>query len=254
MAESTDGAERIAPPPGAAPARPPGRGAAEPPPSDRDGFISLPPAMLDSATHRIAAERAERRVAQPPADEVVFFPGAPGAAVPSPTVDGAATSSPAPSSEPVTSAAVEPAPSGTAAAGPVPAAPARVAPPAPSAPAGAGAGRAARAWTLVLGPGEEIGLDGAVLLGRNPAPSDAAPAARLVRVTDPAKSVSKTHALLVPDGGALLVHDIGSTNGVYVVEPGREAVEVRVDHPLRLSGPADLELGSHVLRLRVSAS
>jgi hypothetical protein len=74
-------------------------------------------------------------------------------------------------------------------------------------------------WRLRL-PGERsLPVTRPVLLGRNPSVAAAPPGTadpELIAVGDPGSTVSKTHAVLLPDGDALTVIDLHSTNGVTV--------------------------------------
>jgi pSer/pThr/pTyr-binding forkhead associated (FHA) protein len=93
-----------------------------------------------------------------------------------------------------------------------------------------------------------ISLGAAALIGRNPAASTNWPHASLLPVDDLTKSVSKTHALLEIDGGVLWVHDLDSTNGVYVVV-GDDVVEAVPGTRVAVPAGADLELGEFVTRV-----
>jgi len=115
----------------------------------------------------------------------------------------------------------------------VPVAPAR-APAEPARPAG---------WRLDLGPGLDMIIADAAFVGRNPAATAGFAGARLVPVTDPAKSVSKTHALFEVHENVLYVRDLDSTNGTFVTPV--DAPEIRVEPGSRiavLSG-STVELG-----------
>ena len=68
-------------------------------------------------------------------------------------------------------------------------------------------------------------MAGPLLVGRDPDPA-AAPGAEPTRLTDESRSLSKTHALLVPTSGGLEVIDRGSTNGSAVVRAGVETPAV----------------------------
>ena len=68
-------------------------------------------------------------------------------------------------------------------------------------------------------------------MGRNPA-SDAD--VQLVRVVDPARSVSKTHLQIGVEPGGVWVADRGSTNGTVVTLPDGAQVVCRVDQQVRL--------------------
>ncbi|KAA9133909.1 DUF5684 domain-containing protein [Microbacterium caowuchunii] len=81
-------------------------------------------------------------------------------------------------------------------------------------------------WALALPDGTTFDLSGdTAVLGRRPMPVHAAPGAQLVLVVDDTRTVSKTHALLRREAESWMVSDLGSTNGVVVVEDGAE-VEV----------------------------
>jgi hypothetical protein len=189
-------------------------------------FISLPPGIaLDSGTFRMPARTPPPRE---PAPEIVFVP----------TVIGATPVLPA--------AVAEPAAPETAA--PEPAAPEPAAP--PTAPVAVAVAAPAPAWKLQLPDGgATIALDPAVLVGRNPAASAISPRATLLPLADRTKSVSKTHALLEVDGGVLWVHDLDSTNGVYVVV-GDDVVEAVPGERIAVPADADLELGEFVMHVR----
>jgi pSer/pThr/pTyr-binding forkhead associated (FHA) protein len=100
----------------------------------------------------------------------------------------------------------------------------------------------------VLPGGEEIALDRAVIIGRDPSHPDEAPDAHPVTVADPQKTVSKTHVLLTPDPAGVRVRDLHSTNGTTLVLPGGRA-PVPAEGGLLVSLPADLELGRYTVRI-----
>lgn len=77
---------------------------------------------------------------------------------------------------------------------------------------------------LRLPDGSEVALTAdAAVLGRRPVAPDGLVAAQLVPVVDPAKTVSKTHALLRRTAEGWTIEDLGSTNGVALVaDDGRE--------------------------------
>jgi hypothetical protein len=220
----------ITPPPGLLPAA-----AADPDPEtptvdDPEDFITLPPGIADSATHRVATPRQVPPRAAPAADEIVFFPVVPGvpAIAPEPTSAAALEAPPtAPSVLPNVVSEVD-AFSGET----------RVVPPRHTATAG---------WTVQLPNGQLVGIDSAIVIGRDPAAQPRYPGAVLVPALDPAKSLSKTHALLEVEGGTLWVHDLDSTNGVFVAAPGIDVVQV--DPGIRVVVPegADVELGEFII-------
>lgn len=71
---------------------------------------------------------------------------------------------------------------------------------------------------LTLDNGQAYSLLGPTVLGRNPARDDAA--VRALQVPDLSRTISKSHALLEPQGGVLWVTDLGSMNGTAVALDG----------------------------------
>ncbi len=96
-------------------------------------------------------------------------------------------------------------------------------------------------WTLSLPNGAvELVTDRAIVIGREPQFMPALPQARLIPVPDPTRSVSKNHACFSMYGAALVVEDLGSTNGIVVTRPdGRE-------NDIGVGGRTELEVGSKV--------
>jgi hypothetical protein len=77
--------------------------------------------------------------------------------------------------------------------------------------------RSTGAWRL-SGPGRlEVLLLRAVVLGRDPASDPARPGAAPIPLQDPARSVSKTHALVEVVDDRVLITDLHSTNGTRVL-------------------------------------
>lgn len=110
-------------------------------------------------------------------------------------------------------------------------------------------GGPARRWTLRLADGRAVPLTGAVYLGRNPVTGAEHPQAELLAVQDERRSVSKTHALLVADSDGVLVHDLGSTNGTWVVAEDGAERQALPGAPIRLSEGGRIELGELSLQL-----
>jgi hypothetical protein len=195
---------------------------------DSDGFIGLPPGVLppsliDQDSGTIRRERAERPRAD--RDEIVFFPA------------GAAPV--APVTSPVE--AVE------AVAPPVagPAAPTEV----DDETVVSISRNSGTKWRLVVPGRAPVDVDGVLFLGRNPVATPEHPTARVLAVDDPAKSVSKTHAMLELEAGTLWAHDLDSTNGVWVVPAGQDAIEVTPGTRVAVPVGADLELGDLVIQV-----
>jgi hypothetical protein len=198
--------------------------------ADDDGFITLPPGIADSGTHR--RPRPERTV-RPEHDEIVFVP----------TVPGAAPVKPA---EPQETEPMPPIPVFT----PVPAA--AVPPTPPEDDAGetrvSVSRHAASGWRLgIPGVNGPVVVDVPLYLGRNPLAS--LPGAKALALDDEAKSLSKTHALLEVVDGKLYVTDLDSTNGVWVVPADQDAIEAAPGQRTIVPAGADLELGDVVIQV-----
>ncbi|MCC4909363.1 FHA domain-containing protein [Microbacterium sp. cx-59] len=77
--------------------------------------------------------------------------------------------------------------------------------------------RAPAAWELLLPTGETAPVTARVIvLGRNPSATE--PGAQYVAVSDEARTVSKNHARVEWNGASWSITDLGSTNGVAVVD------------------------------------
>lgn len=108
--------------------------------------------------------------------------------------------------------------------------------------------RSALAWRLTLAQGEEVLVERSTLIGRDPAATAEWPDAILLPVIDPGKTVSKTHAAVeLTAGGALLVHDLDSTNGVYLKLPDGEETDVEPGIPQLIEPGAKLLLGEYLI-------
>ena len=78
-------------------------------------------------------------------------------------------------------------------------------------------------FVLQFSTGESVTVTGAGLLGRNPIPEPGEFFDAMVTISDPGKSVSKTHLEFGQEGGAFWVSDRYSGNGTVVREPERPA-------------------------------
>lgn len=97
------------------------------------------------------------------------------------------------------------------------------------------------AWTLSFGSGEEIRIDGLMLVGRNPEGRPGEDVQHLVALSSSDMSVSKTHAQVhLAPGNTLVVMDRGSTNGSVLVRQG-------ISRDLHAGRPATLVDGDRVV-------
>lgn len=108
--------------------------------------------------------------------------------------------------------------------------------------------RIVRTWILALPTGERLPLSSSVIVGREPSASLVAGAGALA-VNDPEKSVSKSHAAFELSENGLTVRDLASTNGIIVVDPQGDDVEVYGDVAVDLYPGSFVELGRYVIRI-----
>lgn len=98
-----------------------------------------------------------------------------------------------------------------------------------------------KTWRLTFADGQSFEATSSMVLGRDPAVVPVRPQAQRIPVADPAKSVSKTHAIIDLESAELSVTDLHSTNGVIVTRPdGRQ-------EDLPPGGRTVLTAGSRVL-------
>ncbi len=100
-------------------------------------------------------------------------------------------------------------------------------------------------WNLTLHDGSVVHVSGSLVLGRDPSRADGWADAGLLKVNDPEKTVSKTHAAIDARGEELVVMDLGSTNGVAVIDPSG-AVRDLERHDRAIVAPGStIELGQY---------
>jgi len=107
-------------------------------------------------------------------------------------------------------------------------------------------------WRLVLDDGTEHSIDRATFVGRNPSVTNAAPDAQLLPLVDPAKSLSKTHALLVPALDHLMVTDLHSTNGIAVTAAGGAVMVLEPGRTSPVAPGSRLQFGSFTVTVRTA--
>lgn len=108
--------------------------------------------------------------------------------------------------------------------------------------------------TIVLVPdtgGESIPLPEPTVVGRDPRNISAYPQAQRASIFDPSRSVSKTHALLVPVPGGVWVTDLHSTNGTRIESNGAVAALVPEKEEAATPG-SKVVFGNTVYRVTVS--
>ncbi|QLD10694.1 FHA domain-containing protein [Microbacterium oleivorans] len=103
----------------------------------------------------------------------------------------------------------------------------------------------ARRYVLRLTPGGEHTLERPVVLGRAPRTAQH-PGARTVAVASPRKEVSGEHLEARLEGDALVLRDLGSTNGTVVRQPDGGEVLLRGGASARVAPGTVLDLGDGV--------
>ncbi|WP_295122475.1 FHA domain-containing protein [uncultured Leifsonia sp.] len=74
-------------------------------------------------------------------------------------------------------------------------------------------------FRLTFGNGEDHQVVGHSILGRRPTPQPGDESPRLITISDPERSVSKTHLELGIENGTLWISDRWSSNGTVLVTP-----------------------------------
>ena len=111
------------------------------------------------------------------------------------------------------------------------------------------AARSSGAWRL-SGPAQlEVLLVRPVVLGRDPAPDPASPGAAPIPLQDPARSVSKTHALVEVVDDRVVITDLHSTNGTRVLSAEGLVHELEPGLATRAESGATVLLGEFAVRL-----
>ncbi|MHA6694150.1 FHA domain-containing protein [Homoserinimonas sp. A520] len=206
------------PPPGIAPVQR-AAGAQEPDPVDPASLITLPPGIVDSGTYRMPSTRAPKPSTLD--DAPAFFPvGAPGLPVPT-LAEQVAPAPEVPTVDDATRASV--------------------------------GRRSAPAWRLTLPDGQQALVEKTTLVGRDPAHSPQWHQALLLPIADTGKTVSKTHAALeLTASGQLVVHDLNSTNGVFLEYAGGNGAVVEPGTPALVEHGAELSFGEFTVSVERS--
>ncbi|MBV0894035.1 DUF5684 domain-containing protein [Microbacterium sp. NC79] len=110
------------------------------------------------------------------------------------------------------------------------------------------AARRRSTWNLQLPVGTSVALTSDyVILGRKPDDEPEFPSAQLISVADGTRTISKTHAVLALVDGAWTITDLGSTNGVVLIDESGAERELAPHQPAVLTtrfllGDAELRI------------
>jgi predicted component of type VI protein secretion system len=83
---------------------------------------------------------------------------------------------------------------------------------------------------------------GTCVVGRNP---EAEPGVATVAVPDLSRTLSKTHVALVQTDGAVVLRDLGSTNGTSVIRPDASFEDLVPGVDLRVDAGSTVRIGDH---------
>ncbi len=107
-------------------------------------------------------------------------------------------------------------------------------------------------WVLTMANGTVIAVEHPLVLGRNPQLPPEMPGAEAVVVTDPERSVSKTHVIVEARDGDLWVTDLASTNGTRMgYDPG-EWIRCEPGVATKIVRRCQLRFGKYRLQANVS--
>jgi hypothetical protein len=98
-------------------------------------------------------------------------------------------------------------------------------------------------FVLQFSTGESVTVSGSGLVGRNPMPQPGEFFDYLVSISDPGKSVSKTHLEFGQDAGAFWVSDRFSGNGSVVREPGMPPKRLGAGKRFRIVRGSRVDIG-----------
>src|SRR5690606_29858142 len=101
-----------------------------------------------------------------------------------------------------------------------------------------------RHW-LELSTGGREELEGAVIVGRAPSATrvSAGNIPRLVTMNTPNQDISRTHAQIALEGETVVVTDLHSSNGTFVIVPGRPPQKLRAGEPTPVVVGTVIDLG-----------
>lgn len=98
---------------------------------------------------------------------------------------------------------------------------------------------------LRISDGRELTITGTVLIGRNPAAGEGEEVGELVRVSDPGRSVSKTHVMMGVDTEGVWAADRASTNGTVVTLADGQQIICAENQVVRLPVGATVTFGDY---------
>ena len=107
--------------------------------------------------------------------------------------------------------------------------------------------RNAPAFTLTGPDGVVHHIRVATVIGRHPARPMHRPGIELLALLDETKSLSKSHAVVEPDGDIFTIEDLGSTNGVVIVGDDGSETDLPTGHRTPIPTGTVLALGDYIV-------
>jgi hypothetical protein len=106
-----------------------------------------------------------------------------------------------------------------------------------------GPGAPGERFVLQFSTGESVSVAGTGLLGRNPQAEPGEYFDSIVAISDPGRSVSKTHLEFGQDGGTFWVSDRFSGNGTVMREPDQQPRRCEAGKLYRVVRGTRIEIG-----------
>lgn len=106
-------------------------------------------------------------------------------------------------------------------------------------------------YVISVSDGNQYALTAPTLIGRNPNPTEQDGACNLVLVSDPQRTISKTHLLIATDRIGLYVEDRNSTNGTVVTLPDGQQVICAPQQKVRISAGTTVLCGQFAVRIEL---
>lgn len=109
-------------------------------------------------------------------------------------------------------------------------------------------------YTLTVDTGAVFVVSGAAIIGRDPEAAPGEPSQEALKVNDPGRSVSKTHASIGVDGTGLWVMDRGSTNGTRIIFAGGEIQRLNPMEPIYVPADGSFAIGDRTVSVTPSGA
>lgn len=106
-------------------------------------------------------------------------------------------------------------------------------------------------YVLAVSDGNRYALTAATLIGRNPHPTSEDGVCNLVLISDPQRTVSKTHLLIATDAAGPYVVDRNSTNGTVVTLRDGQQIICGPQQKVRVTAGTTILCGQFAIRIEL---